>query len=814
MKLSIPLILLLQLHLLASGAFGQTGGGVSPGKLTHWATQWVFKDAFKHSMPWRSNDENRPLQLDDNGWVTRLEEGQFAWTLIHSKAAPHYPGGRYHVTWEGKGDLRFSKAARVLETAEQEMLIEVDPSRGGIRVELHATASANPLRELQLLPEALAEGAGDEGSPFHPRFLKLLRGFEVIRFSHLMSAGGSERRTWETRVTPDSQTQAGKKGLALEYAIALCNELLVDAWFTIPVNTRADYQRQFAQLVREQLRPGLRVYVEYGDDVGVWPTASSQFCIQRGRELGLSDDWNQSRNRFYARRSDELFTIWNEIFGDGDDSRLITVLNPISDEVCEMAARGADAAGMVTLFGEDFGKLENIDHLLLTDLDELMTELEAVATVDANKGLITAIDRARRFDLEPVSFYMTPVICPLGDIESERGEDVLAAVRAKTLAMLEHPRMEPILRRYIQSWRDAGGGLWIHEGLVHEPSQWGWFGLLKHMEQPVDSSPRFRAVRAELGPRPSATKEVGPGVQPYPVSRAPAPISLQSDVQEKVADPLMGSAAGWTVRLDLDGYFPDEDILVSVTSPDFWKQGPGAFITKPPYLNGKPRQDYHRVYIRPTGEEWTEQMVTVVPDADGKLDLTCYVVAPGAMNIVHWDELRADGATLRNGSFEEAGEDGLPLHWRQGGWSSEAPEGEYRTGRDDAAAGEDYVTASWTHQWITTLTDVKKDQPIVLRWKTRFIPPETRYPVRVGVSGLGLTDGDADASLTTFRMASGMQTDSAAPERYVGRLLDGFELHEGDEQREIDDALGIYLAQTGPEWTRHQIRHFTPRVRG
>ena len=200
----------------------------------------------------------------------------------------------------------------------------------------------------------------------------------------------------------------------------------------------------------------------------------------------------------------------------------------------------------------------------------------------------------------------------------------------------------------------------------------------------------------------------------------PAAIPLDKDAAEKAADPVMGSAAGWTVRLDLDGYFPEQDILVSVSSPDAWKQGPGAFITKPPYLNGKPRQDYHRVYIRPTGEDWTEQMVTVVPDADGKLDLTCYVVAPGAMNIVHWDDLRADGATLRNGSFEETGEDGLPAHWRKGGWRSEAPEGEYRTDTNDAADGKDYVTASWTHQWIATLTDVKKDRPITLRWKTRF----------------------------------------------------------------------------------------------
>ncbi len=749
--------------------------GVSPGKLTHWGNQWVFRDAFKQSMPWRSNEKNRALHLDHDGWVASLEEGQFAWSLLHSQAGPHYPGGGYRVSYDGKGELRFSGAAEVVQASPGEMLVEVDPKKGGIRLELRATDPENPLRNLQILPEALA-GGGPEASVFHPRFLELLDGFTVIRFSHLMKAGDDNPRSWEARVTPGNQTQAGGKGIALEYAIALSNELQADAWFTIPVAADAAYMRSFAEMVKQRLNPALRVYVEYGDDVGVWPTKSSQYCLEEGRELGLGEDWTQARNRYYARRSKELFAIWNEVFEN--DERLITVLNALSDEVCKMAADGADAAGMVTLFGSKFGKLENIDHLLSMDLDALMDELEKEAEI--NDGVNEEIARAKRFNLQPVSFYMTPIICALGPIAKERGKEIHEQVIAKALAMLEHPKMEPIFRKFIQSWRDAGGGLWIHEGLVHQPSQWGWFGLLKHMDEDPEGSPKFRAVRAEM-------------IQGIP---------LRSDAEEKAVDPIMGSAAGWTVRLDIDGYFPDEGILVSTQSPDFWKQGPGAFITKPPYLNGKERQKYHRVYIRPTGEDWTEQMLTVVPDADGKLDLSCYVVAPGTMNIVHWDDLRAEGATLRNGSFEAADEEGLPAYWRKGGWKSEAPEGEYRTGTADAADGEDYVTASWTQQWITTLADVKKDQPIVLRWKNRFVPPETRYPVRVGISGL-TTGGESG---TSFQIPSGMRTDNAAPERYINRLLDGFGIEKYGKRKQVNTALGIYLTRADEEWQERTIR--------
>ncbi len=287
------------------------------------------------------------------------------------------------------------------------------------------------------------------------------------------------------------------------------------------------------------------------------------------------------------------------------------------------------------------------------------------------------------------------------------------------------------------------------------------------------------------------------------LSTACSSISLKSDLEEKVSDPVMGSAAGWTLRLDIDGYFPDEGILVSTTSPDFWKQGPGAFITKPPYLNGKERQKYHRVYILPTGEDWTEHTVTVVPDADGKLTLTCYAVAPGAMNIVHWDDVRVEGATLENGGYEKADEEGKPIGWKLGGWTTEAPKGRYITGADDAAEGDAYVMSSWTWHWSATLSDVKKDQPIILRWKSRFVPPETRYPARVGLNGL---NPDNSEKHTAFKMASGMDTDNKAPERYVGRLLDGFDINTYGSLNQVNGALGVYLSEANEEWQERTIQ--------
>jgi hypothetical protein len=469
--------------------------GVTPGSLSFYGSQWIFVDAFKQSRPWASSVKAEPLVMDPEGWVRELKAGQHAWTVMHSHKSGLYSKGQWVCLYDGSGELKFNETASVVESKPNRILLEVNPDAGELKIELTATDPKDPLRNIRLIPKSFLENY--EAEPFHPLFLEMMKGFDVVRFTGLMKSGHPvPSAEWNDRVLPSHQTQAGKGGMALEYAVDLCRRLEADAWFTMPVNADKAYFRQFALYLREHLPADAKVYVEYGDDVGVWPTASSQYCLKKGREMGISEDWTTARNRYYARRSSELFAVWEEVFESQD--RLITVLNPLSDDTCKWdnAAEGADAAGMVTLFGQDFGKLQNIDHLLATDLDTLMDELTMVASI--NDGVKESIERAERFNLEPMSFYMTPIICPLGPIEKERGADVQKQVEAKTLAMLEHPRMEPIFRQFIQSWIEAGGGLWIHSGLVHQPGKWGWFGLLKRMDESPEESPKFRAVRNEM----------------------------------------------------------------------------------------------------------------------------------------------------------------------------------------------------------------------------------------------------------------------------------------------------------------------------
>lgn len=85
--------------------------GVTPGSLSHWSAQWCFTNQFAHSLPWRSSQKDVPLALDEHGWVRELADGQTAWSLVHTKAGPHYPGGTWIATWAGQGELRRAPVA-------------------------------------------------------------------------------------------------------------------------------------------------------------------------------------------------------------------------------------------------------------------------------------------------------------------------------------------------------------------------------------------------------------------------------------------------------------------------------------------------------------------------------------------------------------------------------------------------------------------------------------------------------------------------------------------------------------------------------
>lgn len=132
-----------------------------------------------------------------------------------------------------------------------------------------------PSMPFGIMPDAITDGSPQRvftgnAAPgtFEPRFLELLQNFHVIHFAHLLKTAEAPPHHWSERPQPD-ENQAGDNGMALDYAVGLCNRLAADGWFNVPHWADNHYVRRMAEFVRDQMRPDLRVYAEYAYDVGL-----------------------------------------------------------------------------------------------------------------------------------------------------------------------------------------------------------------------------------------------------------------------------------------------------------------------------------------------------------------------------------------------------------------------------------------------------------------------------------------------------------------------------------------------------------------
>jgi hypothetical protein len=109
-------------------------------------------------------------------------------------------------------------------------------------------------------------------------------------------------------------------------------------------------------------------------------------------------------------------------------------------------------------------------------------------------------------------------------------------------------------------------------------------------------------------------------------------------------------------------------------------------------------------------DQWVKSSFTFVPENDGKVAINLMgnwtPNAPGKKKMdarwVLYDMITVEGATLKNGDFEEA-QDGKPVAWTCAGF--------YITsgGLSDSA-----MVKAWHNQRCSQVIDVKKDQPVTI----------------------------------------------------------------------------------------------------
>jgi len=466
--------------------------GINLAEVNYYTREWVFVDVMKMARPWLATrpgggvfDTGETLPLNEQGWPL-LKPGQAAHTVIFVGTGGAYPAGQYVCTFDGRGDVVLGLDAKNIQRQGNRILVDVKPTEAGIDLRIENSDPTNPVRNVRLwMP-----GFEDAESPFHPLYLERLKPFSVIRFMDWMRTNGSSIRTWSDRPKPNNYSQGTRRGVALEYMIELCNELGADPWFCMPHLADDAYVHAFARQVRMRLRPDLKVYVEWSNEV--W---NSHFPQHKWiQSVTQSDSLSGAFRQRWAEEADRDFRIWRQVFGEEAD-RVIRVAvgqkdNPwVTQKLAEALQGRFDAISCSTYFGFTPEQRRRL-HAGTTPNDILDMAMQDIPRGVRNN--YQAHGRLAREWSQKLNRHIPLISYEGGQHYTADGGNPPWA--KALLAVQNHPRMYEVYRQNLREWRDAGGELFTAFNFVEKPDKWGAWGQLDTMDQDLNTAPKYRAL--------------------------------------------------------------------------------------------------------------------------------------------------------------------------------------------------------------------------------------------------------------------------------------------------------------------------------
>ena len=449
-----------------------------------------------------------PLEIPyDNG----VDPPQIAHTVMIWDTKWDYPTGTYTIIFDGDGKVEVwgDVPDHIFEgggICHQFNVSRTTPDYG-LGLIIRRSNKDNPVRNIRLIPPGFETVY--EVQPLHPTYLERLQGFSVIRFMDWNETNNNEIERWDERTVPDDALQSRPlKGVAYEYMIQLANERGADPWFTIPHRVDDNYLAELARLIKRELNPDRKVYIEYSNEV--WNSSFDQWdwVNEQGAALGLSDEYGMAGFRYTAKRSAEIFKIFEDEFGAGKE-RLVKVLSTqasvpwVSEQILEAFSQSsingvdvnpwgitADALAIAPYFGGWSEELQaNIADTFSPSVtvDEILDSAEQTIPQSAEwiRGSKAVADR---YDLRLIAYEGGQHLVATGDKKN------IDALTQKLVAANEHPRMYDLYRQSLDVWFDNGGELFVAFSFIRWGDKHGSWGVLRYQDPPIEDAPKYRAL--------------------------------------------------------------------------------------------------------------------------------------------------------------------------------------------------------------------------------------------------------------------------------------------------------------------------------
>jgi len=421
--------------------------------------------------------------FDNEGRIIKYQPGDMLYQLVSTPLAV-FNGKSVDIVcrWDGKATVRISQSAaaqNVIRRATEVRFTYMPGASFQPQLKITDVDLADPIRNIDC-----REPSAPRDQFFDPDYLSYIKRFSVLRFMVWQDMNENKPVTWATRSRMVGKDMVRKNdSVPIEVMIDLANAADADPWFCIPWNADEDYVRKFAELVRDRLKPGRKVYVELANEVWNWSFPVTKQAAREGLEEGLSTNEGYAMLFRLAEKHAEVMDIWSTAFA-GQEDRLVRVLANQSAAPANMDRLMAfrDTASKVDAIATAPYFAYNVDGKV-SDPSNLTPVFEALRTVidtTVRARIAAARTTAARYGKRVITY--------------EAGQHVNSSDAALLTAINNDPRMGELYKHYLQTWQRENGDLMMLFSDVYKTSKNGSWGLVENASQLPAGTPKSAAV--------------------------------------------------------------------------------------------------------------------------------------------------------------------------------------------------------------------------------------------------------------------------------------------------------------------------------
>lgn len=510
--------------------------GMNLNSVSDWSSDHVFLDVFKKARTWCTQNVDdsgswntkfsNHIPRDMNGWPIQVPfnaPGSDIPQTVHTLVTV-VEGGTYTLTFKGRGTFTIKGYGGAQQTINADTdgikslafdVVLGTKNTGTIWLEILSTDSSDYLRNFRIMTPGYEYNPSNH---FHPNYKSRLNHFSVLRFMDWGRTNASPVVTWEDRTKPDDYTQASDNGVALEYMAILANGLGKNLWICIPHQADDNYVTQCAQLLKNTVNTGLKIYVEYSNET--WnsnaPFPQTIWVQDKGQALGLNKDRWKAGQMYTALRSAQIWALFKEVFGTEMNTRLVKVLatqsvNPgtsemrlevFNDILLNPGGIFPDALALAPYFGgavaDDIVDNQEVDSITVTEIlarAQKSIQLSLPGEIQAQKYL------ANEYKLDLICYEGGQHLVGTGGNENN---DILTE---KLISANRSPEMGSLYTQYLTLLQKQGVSHFNNFSYIGAYNKWGSWGAFEHLFQASEKSFKFQILDTWIDEEPPTSEE-------------------------------------------------------------------------------------------------------------------------------------------------------------------------------------------------------------------------------------------------------------------------------------------------------------------